>query len=486
MKKDNKELYKTMPHSIEAEQSVLGSILIDNEVPITIMSALNGDDFYSPANKIIFNKMSELYRENKPIDFVTLTDLLEKTGELESVGGIDYITMLTNAVPSAANYKYYVDIVKRDSLLRGLITSGQKIVENAYNSLSGEEALKFAEKQVFDISEKQDFSSLEHIDGAIKEVIEKFNRIAKDPSTLQGLKTGFDDLDYLTNGLQKSDLILLAARPGVGKTSLAMNIVNNAAIEGKKNCAIFSLEMPRIQIAQRSICSIAGISMEKALKGKLSVEEWAAAIKASKKLSEANIFIDDSSVNKPVDILSKCRRLKRERGLDLVMVDYLQLMNSDNNKFDSKQLEVAEITRTLKIAARELNVPIILLSQLSRAVETRKGDHRPVLSDLRDSGAIEQDADIVMFIYKADMYNDVVSEDEPGVAEVIIAKHRNGALGNVKLRWDGATTSFLNMKNYRPKPQIVSAPQIDNIATEKIIDENELEEVKNLFNSDNS
>lgn len=487
MKKDNRELYKTMPHSIEAEQSVLGAILIDNEVPITIMSLLNGDDFYSPSNKIIFNKMSELYRENKPIDFVTLTDLLEKTGELESVGGIDYITMLTNAVPSAANYKYYVDIVKRDSLLRGLILSGQKIVENAYNSTNGEDALKFAEKQVFDISEKQDFSSLEHIDGAIKEVIEKFNKIAKDPSTLQGLKTGFDDLDYLTNGLQKSDLILLAARPGVGKTSLAMNIINHAAIEGKKNCAIFSLEMPRIQIAQRSICSIAGISMEKALKGKLSVEEWAAAIKASKKLSEANIFIDDSSVSKPVDILSKCRRLKRERGLDLVMVDYLQLMNSDNNKFDSKQLEVAEITRTLKIAARELNVPIILLSQLSRAVETRKGDHRPVLSDLRDSGAIEQDADIVMFIYKADMYNDVVSEDEPGVAEVIIAKHRNGALGNVKLRWDGATTSFLNMKSYRPKPQTVLAPpQMDDIKTEQLINEDELEEVKNLFDSNNS
>lgn len=483
MKKENKELYKTMPHSIEAEQSVLGAILIDNEIPITVMSLLNSDDFYSPVNKIIFDKMKGLYRENKPIDFVTLTDLLEKTGELESVGGIDYITMLTNAVPSAANYKYYVDIVKRDSLLRGLITSGQKIVETAYNSLSGEEALKFAEKQVFDISEKQDFSSLEHIDGAIKEVIEKFNRIAKDPSTLQGLKTGFDELDYITNGLQKSDLILLAARPGVGKTSLAMNIINHAAIEGKKNCAIFSLEMPRIQIAQRSICSVAGISMERALKGKLSVEEWAAAIKASKRLSEVNIFIDDSSINKPVDILSKCRRLKRERGLDLVMVDYLQLMSSDNSKYDNKQLEVAEITRTLKIAARELNVPIILLSQLSRAVETRKGDHRPVLSDLRDSGAIEQDADIVMFIYKADMYNDIVSEDEPGIAEVILAKHRNGALGTVKLRWDGATTSFTNTKNHKPKPQIVSAPQIDEPKTEAVVDEGELEEVKNLFDN---
>lgn len=482
MKKETKELYKTMPHSIEAEQSVLGSMLIDSEVPITVMSLLESDDFYSPANQIIYIKMSELYRESKPIDFVTVTDLLEKKGELESVGGIEYITFLTNAVPSAVNFRYYVDIVKRDSLLRNLISCGQKIVENAYSSSSGEDSLKFAEKQVFDISETQDFSSLEHIDGAIKEVIEKFNKIAKDPSTLQGVKTGFDDLDYITNGLQKSDLILLAARPGVGKTSLAMNIINYAAIESKKNCAIFSLEMPRVQIAQRSICSTAGISMEKALKGKLNVDEWTAAIKASRKLSEANIFIDDSSVSKPVDILSKCRRLKRERGLDLVMVDYLQLMSSDNNKFDSKQLEVAEITRTLKIAARELNVPIILLSQLSRAVETRKGDHRPVLSDLRDSGAIEQDADIVMFIYKADMYNDIVSEDEPGIAEVIIAKHRNGSLGTVKLRWDGATTSFVNNKDYRPKPQTVIAPQNER-KTEEVVDENELQEVKELFDN---
>lgn len=484
MKKDNKETFRTMPHSIEAEQSVLGAMLIDSEVPINIMSLLKSEDFYSPANKIIYEKMAELYRNNKPIDFVTVTDLLEKTGELDAVGGIDYLTLLTNVVPSAVNYKYYVDLVRRDSLLRNIIISGQKIIEDAYGSSEGESSLKFAEKLIFDISETQDFSTLEHIDGAIKDVIDKFNKIAKDPSSLRGLKTGFDDLDYITNGLQKSDLILLAARPGVGKSSLAMNIVNYAAIEGKKHCAIFSLEMPKIQIAQRSVCSIAGISMEKALKGKLSVEEWAAVIKASKKLSEANIFIDDSSVNKPVDILSKCRRLKREKGLDLVMVDYLQLMSSDKERLESKQLEVAEITRTLKIAARELDVPIILLSQLSRAVETRKGDHRPVLSDLRDSGAIEQDADIVMFIYKADMYNDVVSEDEPGIAEVIIAKHRNGSLGTVKLRWDGMTTSFVNMKGYKPKSQIVSTTPEGTVKTEAVLDEKELEEAKALFDTD--
>jgi replicative DNA helicase len=483
MKKNSNEMYKTMPHSIEAEHSVLGCVLIDNEVPVTVMAELKVDDFYSRANQLIFDAMTELYRANKPTDFVTVIDLLDKTGELEAVGGIDYITMLTNVVPSAANFKHYVNIVKRDSLLRKLIDRGQKIVENAYSSLDGVESLKFAEKQVFDISESQDFSTLEHINSALTAVIDKFGKIAKDPSSLHGIKTGFNDLDYITNGLQNSDLILLAARPGVGKTALAMNIINHAAIEGKKSCAVFSLEMPRIQIAQRSICSVAGISMEKALKGKLSVDEWAAAIKASKKLSDANIFIDDSSMNKPIDILSKCRRLKREKGLDLVMVDYLQLMSADNNKFDNKQLEVAEITRTLKLAARELNVPVILLSQLSRAVETRKGDHRPVLSDLRDSGAIEQDADIVVFIYKADMYNDVVSEDEPGVAELIIAKHRNGSLGTVKLRWDGNSTSFFNKdKGFYRKQQTVISPQQDDMKAEEILNEHELEEVQQLFN----
>ncbi|MGN0748554.1 MAG: replicative DNA helicase [Christensenellales bacterium] len=476
---DKKKDFKTMPHSIEAEQSVLGSMLINNEAPLTILSALCADDFYSNANKLIFSKMQELYRANTPIDFVTLTDILDKCGELENVGGIDYITTLTNILPSATNFQYYVDIVKRDSLFRKLIQSGQKIIENAYEATDDKSALKFAEKEIFDISEQQDFSSLEHIDGALKEVMEKLNKIAKDPNALRGLSTGLTDLDAITNGLQNSDLILLAARPGVGKTSLAMNLVNNVAIQGKKSCAIFSLEMPRTQIAQRSMCSIGGVSMEKALKGQLSVDEWTALVKASRKLSEAKIYIDDSSLNDPNDILSKCRRIKREHGLDLVMIDYLQLMRADkNSNYDNKVLEVGEITRSLKIAARELDVPIILLSQLSRAVESRKGDHRPVLSDLRDSGSIEQDADIVMFIYKPDMYNDVVSE-EPDVAELIIAKHRNGPLGTVKLKWVGETTSFENYsKSYVPKTVVAEQPSGQD---EEPLSEEELNEIKDLF-----
>ena len=457
MDKKVNEKFKIMPHSIEAEQSVLGAMMINSEVPIDVVNTLKETDFYANAHAQIYASMQELYRANKPIDFVTLTDALEKAGKLEDVGGIEYLTALTNVLPSTANYKHYVDIVKRDSLFRKLVNCGRDISERAYNATDKDELLKFAEKQVFDISEQEDISNLEHIDGALKQVIDKFDAIAKDPNVLRGLPTGFVDLDKLTNGLQKSDLILIAARPGAGKTSLAMNIALNVATQGKKNVAIFSLEMPKTQIAQRSVCSIAGVSMEKALKGRLSVEEWKAMLGASKKLSESNIYIDDSSMTTPIDILSKCRRIKREKGLDLIVIDYLQLMSTGNRKVENRQLEISEMTRMLKIAARELDVPIILLSQLSRTVETRK-DHRPILSDLRESGAIEQDADIVMFIYRPDLYNDVPNEDEPGVCEVIVAKHRNGPLDTIKVRWIGETTSFTNL-NYRPQKKASADPQ---------------------------
>ena len=454
MKKNNARM---MPHSTEAEQAVLGCLLIDENLPLQIMSVLKDEDFYLESHSQIFSAMSNLYNTNRPVDFVTLSDELDKSGILESVGGIEYITMLTNVVPSSANYGHYVEIVKRDSVLRKLIGSGQKIIETAFESEDKTEALGTAEKLIFEISQNEDRSSLEHIGDALKSVIDKFDKIAKDNNVLRGIPTGFKDLDRVTNGLQNSDLILLAARPGVGKTSFAMNIVTNAAINQGKKCAIFSLEMPNTQLAQRALCSIASVSMGKALKGDLNVEEWKALWAANKKLNDSGLYIDDSSMNTPIDILSKCRRLKREHGLDLVMIDYLQLMNSGGKAKDNRQQEISEITRYLKIAARELNVPIILLSQLSRAVETRK-DHRPVLSDLRESGSIEQDADIVMFIYKADMYNDVVNEDEPGVCELNIAKHRNGSLETIKLRWLGEYTTFVDFDKKVTK----SRPEMSN------------------------
>ncbi len=476
-----------MPHSIEAEQAVLGCLLIDNECAISIMARLKPTDFYTETHQNIFSVMQSLYQTNVPIDFVTVTESLEKKNILENIGGIDYITSLTNVVPSAVNFTYYVEIVKKDSILRSLIYAGQQIIEIAYDNDDAVQGISFAEKTIFDIAQNEEMSSLEHIGGALKGVIDKFDMIAKDPTLINGMPTGFTALDEILNGLHNSDLILLAARPGVGKTSLAMNIVNNVAINQKKKCAIFSLEMPKIQLAQRSLCSVGCVSMEKALKGKLDTNEWKALWQANKQLAEAGIFVDDSSMNTPSDILSKCRRLKREQGLDLIMIDYLQLMNSGRkSNTDNRQQEISEITRYLKIAAKELDVPIILLSQLSRAVETRK-DHRPVLSDLRESGAIEQDADIVMFIYKADMYNDVVNNDEPGVCEVIIAKHRNGSPGVVKLRWYGEYTTFMDLDKKVPKrnPSIqqdneteeqpsedmIFADQSDDMPTQKDIDE---------------
>lgn len=464
--------YKIMPHNIEAEQAVLGSILIDMHAQADILGLLKEDDFYSQAHRDIFSSMTKIYQNSKPVDFVTLTDQLDKDKNLDKVGGLEYITTLTNVVPSAANFKYYCDIVKGDSLRRRLILSGQKIIEDAYENEDKDKSLQFAEKEIFDIAEKQGRSSLEHVgapNGAVKYVLDKFDKIARDPSSINGIATGFKEYDKITNGLQNSDLILLAARPGVGKTSFAMNILAHAATEGGKKCAIFSLEMSKEQLMQRAVCSLAKVSMAKALNGSMDAEEWKRIWSATKKLEQSGLYVDDSSLTTPADVLAKCRRLKAKENLDLVMIDYIQLMSSGENKKDqSRQNEVSEISRNLKIAAKELNVPIIALSQLSRGVESR-ADHRPMLSDLRDSGAIEQDADIVLFLYNPEKYNDVPQEDEPGTIELIIAKHRNGRTGTVKLRWIGEYTTFVNLneKVYLPKKEKIDSDKIEETPLEK-------------------
>ena len=435
---------RMMPHSIEAEQSVLGCCLIDDNVPVQVMNKLKQDDYYTQAHQTIFEAMNKIYQENKPIDFVTLTDELERMGAMDSVGGIDYITTLTNIVPSAANFMHYVNIVKRDSVLRNLIKASQNIIEKSYEyeGDAKEDVLGYAEKQVYDIAKDEEDSGLTHIGEPLNNVIAKFDKIAKDRDAFKGIPTGLKTLDKVTNGLQNSDLIFLAARPSVGKTSLAMNIVNYAAIQGKRNCAVFSLEMSKEQLAQRSLCGVSGVNMKKAIDGKLTPEDWQALWAGSKKLGEAQIFVDDSSLNTPIAILNKCRRLKREKGLDLIMIDYLQLMTG-GKKAESRQNEVSELSRNLKVAARELNVPIIVLSQLSREVEKRQ-DHKPVLSDLRESGSIEQDADIVMFIHNPSKYNDVQVIDGENMCELIIAKHRNGQLATIKLKWIPEITTFLD------------------------------------------
>lgn len=461
--------YKIMPHNIEAEQSVLGCILIDTMAQADILGMMKEEDFYTESHRNIYATMTKIYQRSVPVDFITLSDQLDKDKILDKVGGLSYITTLTNAVPSAANFKYYCDIVKGDSIRRKLISSGQRIIEDAYENEDKDRSLQFAEKEIFDIAEKQQRSALEHVgvpNGAIKHVIDKFDQIAKDPTSLKGIPTGFTEFDQITNGLQNSDLILLAARPGVGKTSFSMNILVNAATQHNKKCAIFSLEMSREQLMQRAICSLAKVSMAKALNGTMDAEEWKRIWTATKKLEQSGLYVDDSSLTTPADVLTKCRRLKAKDDIDLIMIDYIQLMSSGSNKKnENRQNEVSDISRNLKITAKELNVPIIVLSQLSRDVEkASRPDHKPVLSDLRDSGAIEQDADIVLFLYNPEKYNDIPQQDEPGTVELIIAKHRNGRTGTVKLRWIGEYTTFVNPgeRVAVTKKPTISADQIES------------------------
>ncbi len=434
---------RVLPHNVEAEQSVLGCVLIDQDAAFAIIDALKTTDFYVEAHQLIFDCMGDVQRRNQPVDFITLTDELDKRGLMEKVGGAEYITSLTNIVPSTSNFRHYVDIVKRDSVLRQLISASQEIINNSYEGDDKNKAIAFAEKNIFEIGKNEERSSLTPIKESLDDVITKFEEIQKGKGNVQGVPTGFYGLDKLTNGFHGGDLVLVAARPGFGKTSLGMNIVNYAAIKGKKKCAVFSLEMPKAQIAQRSLCSVAYVDMGKALKGELSVKEWKDLWAAKSKLAEADIFIDDSSQNTPFTILSKCMKIQRERGLDLVMIDYLQLMSSGGKNKENRQVEVSEITRNLKIAAKELNVPIILLSQLSRAVESRTG-HKPMLSDLRESGAIEQDADIVIFIHRPDQDKATVSEQT--MAELVVAKHRNGACADIPVRWLSNITTFKNIE----------------------------------------
>ncbi len=444
--KDFKDKINEMPHSIEAEKALLGCLILDVRIQLEIASSISKDDFYIDAHQIIFDAINTLIKQNKVADFVTISDVLEKQGNLEMVGGIDYLSKLTNVLPSAAGYKKYLDIVQRDSMLRKLIRGSADIIEECQKSTDKKLSLSFAEKTVFDISDTADTSEMVKINDVIPDVMNKFDELSKDKNSSKGIKTQFKGIDRLLNGLHKSDLIILAARPGVGKTSFSMNIVENVAMQGY-SCAVFSLEMGKDQLVQRMLCSVAGVSMENASKGQMNKTEWLKIAKAREMLSNTKIYIDDSAMITPQEVMSKCRRLKRRNGLDLVMIDYVQLMTPDKTRnSDNRQQEITEISRTLKILAKEINVPVIALSQLSRAVETRKG--RPQLSDLRESGAIEQDADIVMFIHRPDK-NATEKEIAEGkvqknVAEIIVEKHRNGPQGLVKLYFKGECTKFMN------------------------------------------
>ncbi len=463
---------RTLPHSNEAEQSVLGCVLIDLDASNEILAQLNADDFYLEAHRLIFENMQFVFNSSKPVDFITLSAQLESANLTDSVGGVEYVAHLTNVVPSASNYNHYVDIVKKNSIFRQLISASQEIIDNSFEATEKQDAIDFAESNIFGIAKNEEKGGLSHVGDALNNVINKFELIQKDSSALRGIPTGFYGIDKILNGLQPSDLVLIAARPGCGKTSLAMNMMTHAAVMEKKNVAIFSLEMSKDQIMQRALCSVGYVDMTRAMKGELTAADWTALWEAKQKLNDSKIFVDEGFSKTPADIVGKCRRLQRKEGLDLVMIDYLQLMQGMGKGKDNRVQEISEITRALKMAARELKVPILLLSQLSRGTESRK-DHKPMLSDLRDSGSIEQDADIVMFIYRPDMYDDTKEKlGGENISEILIAKHRNGPIGSVPLKWVGNITTFVNLsKDANNQSLEKAAPAFSSPSSSTVMEE---------------
>ncbi len=428
------------PHHVEAEQSIIGSLLIDRNALSEVSGRLKPKAFYLEKHQEIYEAILELYENSLPVDIITLTDVLAKRGTLEKVGDVDYIASLANAVPTTANVLHYVSIVEDKALLRSLIEASSKIVDLSYQgTMEGTEVLSEAEKTVFDLSQGMNRSGLESVNLVLDKAFTQLEELCRNKNDFTGVPSGFIDLDRKTSGFQNSDLILVAARPAMGKTSFVLNIAVNAALRNYP-VAIFSLEMSRLQLVNRLLSSESMVELEKMRTGKLDGEDWKKLSYTLGPLSKSPIYIDDNASTNVMEMMSKLRKLKLEKGLSLVIIDYLQLMEG-RKKTDNRQQEISEISRALKIMAKELNVPVIALSQLSRAPETRN-DHRPILSDLRDSGAIEQDADMVMFLYRDDYYNE--ESENKNVVEVIIAKHRNGSTGTVELAWIPQFTKFGN------------------------------------------
>ena len=407
------------PHSVEAEQSVLGSILLDKEAMISVSETLVPEDFYKEAHKVIYESMLKLYNSQSEIDLITLTDELRDQGYLDDIGGIAYITSLSTVVPTTSNIKYYVNIVKEKSISRQLISAANDIINLGYDgSAKVEYVLENAEKKIFDISQERATNDFQPINQVISEALSMLEKLYEEKNDVTGLTTGFRDLNKKINGLQRSDLLLIAARPAMGKTAFALNLVQNAALKGDASVAVFSLEMSKEQLVQRMIASQSTVELKKIKTGTLADNDWPRITDGMAILSGAKIHIDDTPGIKISELRSKCRKLKIEKGLDLVLIDYLQLMEGEGQN-ESRQQEIAKISRSLKILAKELDCPVVALSQLSRAPEQR-ADHRPMLSDLRESGSIEQDADIVMFLYRDEYYNP--DTEKKNIGEVIVAE----------------------------------------------------------------
>lgn len=434
---------RVQPSHIEAEQSVLGALLIDSDALSEVSGVLKNDSFHLHKHREIYDAIMELYEESLPVDIVTVADVLDKRGQLEKIGGVDYIAHLATSVPTTANVKYYAGILEDRSLLRQLITVSGKIADMGYTgALEGVEVLAEAEKAVFDIAQGLNRSGLESISTVLDRAFSHLEELYKNKTDITGVTSGFTDLDRKTAGFQNSDLILIAARPAMGKTSFVLNIAVNAALLKKVPVAIFSLEMSRSQLVSRILACESMVELEKMRTGRLNEDDWTKISRMFGPLTKAPIYIDDNASSNVMEMMSKCRKLKLEKGLGMVVIDYLQLMEG-RKKTDNRQQEISEISRSLKIMAKELGIPVLALSQLSRAAETRT-DHRPILSDLRESGAIEQDADLVMFLYRDDYYHE--DSEKKNVVEVILAKHRNGSTGTVELAWLPEYTKFGNLE----------------------------------------
>lgn len=440
------------PQNIEAEQSVLGAMLIEKEAIPKVMEILRDTDFYREAHRVIFNAMLGLYNKNEAVDMITVTEILKRDNKLEDVGGIAYVTSLANAVPTAANVTYHASIIEEKSILRQLVSVSTQIASMGYEANDDvKNIIDSAESKILEISNRKKTADFTPINEIVLDSFKSIEALMGNKNGLTGLPTGFEDLDNLTSGLHGSDFIILAARPSMGKTAFALNVVQNVAIRAAKKVggapktvAFFSLEMSKEQLVQRMLCAEANIDSQRLRIGELRDEDWAMLINTADTLSSANIYIDDTAGITAMDMRSRARRLKAEHGLDLIVVDYLQLMQGSGKKNNSgdRQQEVSEISRSLKALARELDVPVIALSQLSRSVEARQVK-RPMLSDLRESGSLEQDADIVAFLYREDYYNP--ETENKNITELIIAKHRNGPVDTVNLFFHKQYTKFVGL-----------------------------------------
>ena len=433
---------RSLPQSLEAEQSVIGAMIIDKSAIAKALEKLNEEDFYRDGHKVIFKAIREMFSKDMAVDLVTLLEYLKSTDKLEKAGGVTYISEVSSSVITTANLEAYISIVEDKSTLRKLIRSATSIIEESYNKQDRvDEVLDLAQKKIFDLAEKQGSNDYEPLSNVLERGFLEIERLFNNKGSITGVGSGIRDLDAKTSGFQKGDMVLIAARPSMGKTTFSLNIAENAALREGKSVVIFSLEMSKEQLAYKLLCSEANVDMLKLRTGNLDDDDWERIARATGPLSKAKIYIDDTAGLSVMEMRSKCRKIKMEHGIDMILIDYLQLMSGSSGS-ESRQQEVSEISRSIKALAKEMECPVIALSQLSRAPEQR-ADHRPMLSDLRESGSIEQDADVVMFLYRDEYYNK--ETEDKNIGECIMAKQRNGPVGTVKLAWLGQFSKFGNL-----------------------------------------